>query len=263
MSRVSRRYPSLVQLSALVEETMCAFKDIMKRLSKGGVSGDQQLLEGLSGQLRALEMLTLLEAVQAEINQEAAQGNSDRRVPMPESNDSSQTIELDALGLRDRQVVGQALDIVVLFEVLPRLFPGVGVPVAQRSGSRPEAVDLLVRLQQSVPETWATPQGNGLRAVDLGQIVSRLVGILESSARHNAGDVAAVVAAKHTPDLLAALLQVAYAPVPPQGVPIDSRYYVERNAERRVELRQAFTRLFDDTSPYLLFESLTSLLNTA
>ncbi|KAJ2074997.1 hypothetical protein GGI03_001312 [Coemansia sp. RSA 2337] len=263
MSRVSRRYPSLVQLSALVEETMCAFKDIMKRLSKGGVSGDQQLLEGLSGQLRALDMLTLLEAVQAEINQEAAQGNSDRRVPMPESNDSSQTIELDALGLRDRQVVGQALDIVVLFEVLPRLFPGVGVPVAQRSGSRPEAVDLLVRLQQSVPETWATPQGNGLRAVDLGQIVSRLVGILESSARHNAGDVAAVVAAKHTPDLLAALLQVAYAPVPPQGVPIDSRYYVERNAERRVELRRAFTRLFDDTSPYLLFESLTSLLNTA
>ncbi|KAJ1885708.1 hypothetical protein LPJ71_009307, partial [Coemansia sp. S17] len=134
MSRVSRRYPSLVQLAALVEETMCAFKDIMKRLSKGGVSGDQQLLEGLSGQLRALDMLTLLEAVQAEINQESAQGNSDRRVPMPESNDSSQTIELDALGLRDRQVVGQALDIVVLFEVLPRLFPGVGVPVAQRSG---------------------------------------------------------------------------------------------------------------------------------
>ncbi|KAJ2859069.1 hypothetical protein GGH94_006307 [Coemansia aciculifera] len=263
MSGVSRRYPSLVKLAALVEETMCVFKDVMKRLSKGGVSGDQKLLEGLSGQLRALDMLALLEAVQTEINDEAAQGNSDRRVPMPESNDSSQTIELDALGLRDRQVVAQALDIVVLFEVLPRLFPGVGVPVAQRRGSRPEAVDVLVRLQQRVPETWATREDSSLRTVDLGEIVSRLVSILESSARHNAGDVAAVVAAKHTPDLLAALLQVAYAPIPPQGTRIDSRYYVERNAERRVELRRAFTRVFDDTSPYLLFESLTSLLNAA
>ncbi|KAJ2057201.1 hypothetical protein GGI17_005776 [Coemansia sp. S146] len=263
MSGVSRRYPSLVKLAALVEETMCVFKDVMKRLSKGGVSGDQKLLEGLSGQLRALDMLALLEAVQTEINEEAAQGNSDRRVPMPESNDSSQTIELDALGLRDRQVVAQALDIVVLFEVLPRLFPGVGVPVAQRRGSRPEAVDVLVRLQQRIPETWATRQDSSLRTVDLGQIVNRLVSILESSPRHNAGDVAAVVAAKHTPDLLAALLQVAYAPIPPQGTPIDSRYYVERNAERRVELRRAFTRVFDDTSPYLLFESLTSLLNAA
>ncbi|KAJ2728367.1 hypothetical protein IW152_005996 [Coemansia sp. BCRC 34962] len=261
MSGVSRRYPSLVQLATLVEELMDVLKDGMKRLSKGGVSGDQQILEELSGKLRALDMLSLLETLQAEISHEAALGDTDRRVPMPESNDSSQTIELDALGLRDRQVVAQALDIVMLFEVLPRLSPGIGVPVAQRSGSRPEAVDILVRLQQRVPETWDTSQRGSVRAVDLGQIVSRLVGILGHG--RTAGDVAAVLAAKHMPDLLAALLQVAYAPIPPQGAPADLRYYVERDAERRVELRRAFTRVFDETSPYLLFESLTSLLNAA
>ncbi|KAJ2765185.1 hypothetical protein GGI18_006269, partial [Coemansia linderi] len=143
MSGVSRRYPSLVQLATLVEELMDVLKDGMKRLSKGGVSGDQQILEELSGKLRALDMLSLLETLQTEINHEETPGGSDRRVPMPESSDVTQTIELDALGLRDRQVVAQALDIVVLFEVLPRLSPGIGVPVAQRSGSRPEAVDVL------------------------------------------------------------------------------------------------------------------------
>ncbi|KAJ2416438.1 hypothetical protein GGI10_000975 [Coemansia sp. RSA 2530] len=261
MSGVSHRYPSLVQLATLVEELMDVLKDGMKRLSKGGVSGDQQILEELSGKLRALDMLSLLETLQTEINHEETPGGSDRRVPMPESSDVTQTIELDALGLRDRQVVAQALDIVVLFEVLPRLSPGIGVPVAQRSGSRPEAVDVLVRLQQRVPETWDNSQSGGVRTVDLGQIVGRLVGILGH--RRKAGDVAAVLAAKHTPDLLAALLQVAYAPIPPPEVPVDSRYYVERDAERRVELRRAFTRVFDETSPYLLFESLTSLLNAA
>ncbi|KAJ2811814.1 hypothetical protein H4S07_001817 [Coemansia furcata] len=254
MSGVSRRYPSLVQLAALVEETMGVLKDAMTRLSKGGVSGDQKVLEGLSRRLRALKMLALLEALQAEISREEAMpGSTDQQAP---ESSVAQTVEVDALGLRDRQVVAQALDIVVLFEVLPRLFPGVGVPVAQRSGSRPEAVDILVRLQR-VPDTGAA------RASDLGLIVSRLVGILDTSTRRNAGDVAAVLSAKHTPDLLAALLQVAYAPIPPQGMSADAPYYVECDSGRRVGLRRAFTRVFDSTSPYLLFESLTSLLNAA
>ncbi|KAJ2460193.1 hypothetical protein GGF42_000996 [Coemansia sp. RSA 2424] len=260
MSGVSRRYPSLVQLATLVEETMGMLKDTVRQLSKGGVSGDQQLLEGLSEKLRTMDMLTLLETLQTEINEESTQSDSDRLVVMPSDNNNTDahTIEVDALGLRDRQVVAQALDIVVLFEVAPRLFPGVGVPVAQRSTSRPEAVDVLTRLQQQ----RCAPRIS-LQEENLGHIASRLVGILDSSVRSNAGDVAAVLAAKHTPDLLAALLQVAYAPIPPEGTPTDLRCYVECDAERRIELRRAFTRVFDNTSAYLLFESLTSLLNAA
>ncbi|KAJ2641848.1 hypothetical protein GGF44_001937, partial [Coemansia sp. RSA 1694] len=261
MSGVSRRYPSLVQLATLVEETMSMLKDTVRQLSKGGVSGDQRLLEGLSEKLRTMDMLTLLEALQTEINEESTQSDSARLVVMPSDNNNNtdaHTIEVDALGLRDRQVVAQALDIVVLFEVAPRLFPGVGVPVAQRSTSRPEAVDVLTRLQQQ----RCAPRIS-LQEENLGHIASRLVGILDSSVRSNAGDVAAVLAAKHTPDLLAALLQVAYAPIPPEGTPTDLQCYVECDAERRIELRRAFTRVFDNTSAYLLFESLTSLLNAA
>ncbi|KAJ2461570.1 hypothetical protein GGF42_000104 [Coemansia sp. RSA 2424] len=208
-----------------------------------------------------MDMLTLLEALQTEINEESTQSDSSRLVLMPSDNNNNtdaHTIEVDALGLRDRQVVAQALDMVVLFEVAPRLFPGVGVPVAQRSTSRPEAVDVLTRLQQQ----RCAPRIS-LQEENLGHITSRLVGILDSSVRSNAGDVAAVLAAKHTPDLLAALLQVAYAPIPPEGTPTDLRCYVECGAERRIELRRAFTRVFDNTSAYLLFESLTSLLNAA
>ncbi|KAJ2910554.1 hypothetical protein GGI21_000755 [Coemansia aciculifera] len=247
MSGVSRRFPSLVQLAILVEASMALLKDVVKRLSKGGVSGDQKLLEGLSEKLRVLDMLSLLESLQTEINHDES--------ATEETAVDGAAVVPDALGLRDRQVVAQALDLLVLFEITPRLFPGVGVPIAKRSSSRSEAVDVLNRLNQGPRQV-----SGGDSVVDLGQIAGRLVAILDKSPRRNAGDMAAVLAAKHTPDLLAVLLQVAYAPLPP---PPNDSYYVEQDAERRVELRRAFTRVFDATSAYLLFESLTSLLNAA
>ncbi|KAJ2741584.1 hypothetical protein GGI20_005087 [Coemansia sp. BCRC 34301] len=253
MSGVSRRYPALVQLATLLEETLGMLRDAVQRLSKGGVSGDLQVLEGVSKKLRAPEMLVLLENLQTEINLESTQDDAARHLSVPADNESeAQTVQTDALGLRDRQVVAQALDIVVLFEVVPRLFPGVGVPVAQRSSSRKEVVDVVTRLLQQ----------RDVRGEDesLGFIAKRLVGIFDSGKERSSGDVAAVLAAKHTPDLLAALLQTAYAP---EGVPADAHYYVERDPERRVELRRAFTRVFDNTGAYLLLESLTSLLNAA
>ncbi|KAJ2007415.1 hypothetical protein H4R26_000795 [Coemansia thaxteri] len=239
MSGVSQRYPSLVQLAARVTETMDGLREAVKRLSKGGVSRDADVLAALPRE-PARGLLDLLEALQGEINAEADGGRA------------AAGVRVDALGMRDRRVVAQAVDMVVVFEVTPWLAAGVGAGLAQRE-ERSEAAGVLARLIQT--RRW---HGDPDHCENAGRVGERLVALLDAGARGGrSGDVAAVVAATHTADILAALLQAAYAPLdgPPHA------YFVEREPARRVALRQAFTRVFDRSGSFLLLESLTALMS--
>ncbi|KAJ2542582.1 hypothetical protein EV175_006045, partial [Coemansia sp. RSA 1933] len=252
---VSQDFPSLVSLASLVTSTLDTIKDGVKRLSKGGVSRDHDVLESLPVQLPMLQILQYLEATQREISDYYNSDGSGERRP-------------DALGLRDRQIIVQAIDLLVVFELYPRLAPGVGVPIGKRIQSE-AASQVLQALQQ--PSLLSANQGGRMWApakdTDLEQIVLRLTAIV---AKRQRGDVAAVLTEKYVPDLLPALLQLAFAPLPPThdttGKPvflIGSQYMVVANQQRRIELHKRFARLFDSTSSYVLLESLTSLLNAS
>ncbi|KAI8321083.1 hypothetical protein GQ54DRAFT_262442, partial [Martensiomyces pterosporus] len=166
-------------------------------------------------------------------------------------------MRVDPLGLRDRKAVVQALDLLVVFEVEPRLFPGIGVPLSQRVQSN--AVAALAQLRQRAP-SW-----NPTESVNLAQLASRMVRIVDRCV--GLTDVAAILISRYVGDILAALLQTAYAPLPPQPASgthlVTSQYYVERDQEKRVELRKAFTRVFNSSESYLLLESLSALMTAA
>ncbi|KAJ2614866.1 hypothetical protein H4S08_001518 [Coemansia sp. RSA 1365] len=171
---------------------------------------------------------------------------SDKTIP------TQQSVEL--LGLRDRQVVSQALDLLLMFEVLPQQAPGVGVPLNKRLSS--EAATVISRLLQ-LPNGQQRNITNGSSSIS--EITLRLCRIIDK-AIPSGGDVSSIIVSKYHSDMIAILLQLAYAPIPQKQMP---KYQIETNVERRIELQRAFTRVFDSSNPYLLLETLTTLLNEA
>ncbi|KAJ2160738.1 hypothetical protein GGF46_002039 [Coemansia sp. RSA 552] len=242
--KVSQEYPSLVQLADVLEGTLGTIRQATQQLSKSGVTRDAMVLAQLPTTLPTLEMLELLESLQRELGD---------RPELPE--------DAEPLGLRDRQVVAQAIDLVLIFEVLPRLAPGIGMPLDRRVTSNASAVMGALRQLPGGKRNWE-PSAKAT----LSDLVCRLLQIVGDGGRP--GTVAALVVDKYHPDLIAALFQLAYAPLPPDHpagtqLLIANEYQVEADPERRVELRRGFTRLFDSSNPYLILETLTALLNTA
>ncbi|KAJ1727177.1 hypothetical protein LPJ61_004714, partial [Coemansia biformis] len=245
-AQVTQKFPALVQLADQVESALDTVKHAAQQLSRGGVSSDLAVIAKLPA-LPILDILSSLEALQQEL---ADDWNT-------AVDDGSGRIE--PLGMRDRQVVAQGLDLVVLFEVLPRLAPGIGVPLGKRLSSEVASVFSSLMRLPSGRRNWQPDE-----TATLGDIVQRLTNIVDS--RVGAGDVAATISSKYHADMVASLLQLAYAPRPPvpsSPMMLEGRYYVECNDERRVALQRAFTRMFTRTNPYLMLETLTSLLNEA
>ncbi|KAJ2772434.1 hypothetical protein IWQ56_001377, partial [Coemansia nantahalensis] len=247
--RVSQQFPALVQLADEVEAALGTVKRAAQQLSQGGVSRDAEVLAALP-RLPILDILRSLEALQTELAAAWAASAVDA---------SGGSGPVEPLGMRDRQVVAQAMDLVMLFEVLPRLAPGVGVPLSRRLSSEVSSVVSSLMRRPSGRRTWEPDQ-----QTTLGDLVRRLTAIADRGV--GAGDVAGVISGKHHSDVVAALLQLAYAPRPPApGSPLalEGRYYVECDDGRRAEHQRAFTRIFNSSSPYLMLETLTSLLNEA
>ncbi|KAJ2780204.1 hypothetical protein H4R18_003598 [Coemansia javaensis] len=232
-ARVTQGLPALVRLAGQVELALGVLKGAAQRLSKGGVSGDFAVLAQLPA-LPVAEMLSSLVELQAELAGDRAA----------------------ILGMRDRQVVTQGLDLVLLFEVHPRLAPGVGVPASKRMSSEAASVvSSLMRLPNGRRNWQPDPRAT------LADVVERLVQIADGE-----GDLASLLGTKYHSDIVAALFQLAYAPRPPaSGSPLalEGRYYVECDEARRVRFQRAFTRLFQTTNPYQMLETLTGLLNEA
>ncbi|KAJ1894350.1 hypothetical protein LPJ81_005175, partial [Coemansia sp. IMI 209127] len=256
-THVSPDFPSLNELLELVTFTLDTIKDAVKRLSKGGISADHAVLASLPTHLPMVPILLNLEAIQQETTDYYYQTDNsldNERVP-------------DALGLRDRQAIVQAIDLFVIFEVHPRLAPGVGIPLSKRVNSEAVAqVFQALREQPLLSSASATvwpPSGE----LDLEQIALRLTGII---ARRQRGDVASILAEKAVADLIPSLLQLSYAPLPPtHDCAKDPVFWIHRNymvvadPDRRIELRKRFTRLFDSSNAFVLLETLTSLLNAS
>ncbi|KAJ2082043.1 hypothetical protein H4R24_001902 [Coemansia sp. RSA 988] len=253
-SKVSQKFTSLVKLAEQVVSALDTLKEATRQLSKSGVRQDEQVLQEQLPKLQILDLLTSLETLQNELRDTGHNNSTDAA----EQNDAaSQKSEVEPLGLRDRQVVAQALDLVLVFEVLPRQAPGVGVPLNKRLSS--EAAAAVIGSLMRLPGGQRTCEVSA--STSLSDIALRLCKIIDN-ALPSGGDVASFLVGKYHSDMIAMLLQLAYAPVP-QNQQQMPKYQVETNAERRIELQRAFTRVFDSSNPYLLLETLTSLLNAA
>ncbi|KAJ1642392.1 hypothetical protein LPJ64_005764, partial [Coemansia asiatica] len=178
---------------------------------------------------------------------------------------------IEPLGLRDRKVVAQAVDILVVFGIQPRMHAGVGIPLSLRVRSEAAAVmtKMLQRQSKALMEHW-TQENRELEkqpgdSVSLAQMARRLAHIVESKISWGTADVAHILVNKYTPDIFALLMQTAYAPIPPATVAPPAGYLetIETDSDRRIELQRAFTRMFQETNVFLLLETLTSLLNAA
>ncbi|KAJ2721168.1 hypothetical protein GGI07_004150 [Coemansia sp. Benny D115] len=254
---VSQTYPSLQRLADLVDEAQNNIKQAARQLSKGGTTQDAKVIAQTPPPPIA-DLLQLLSQLQGEIR--AAE-----LVVSPNTG-----IVVDVLGLRDRQVVSQAIDLVMVFGVQPRLEPGVGVQMEHRVRSDAAALltKMLQRQSQALIQAWNAEDDDGKaskHSLQLGEIARQLVLVLQDRVSGSTSDVAHILLAKHTADLFAMLLQTAYAPIPPPSAQAPARYVanIETDAERRVDLRRAFTRIYDTTNGFQVLESLTSLLHAA
>ncbi|KAJ1814053.1 hypothetical protein LPJ75_002932, partial [Coemansia sp. RSA 2598] len=182
--------------------------------------------------------------------------------------EKSQQDLIEPLGLRDRKVVAQALDILVVFGIQPQMHQGVGIPLSLRVRSDAAAImaGMLQRQSKLLVDHWkATTDTEQLGTVGLAQMARRLVGIVDNKISWGTADVAHILLTKYTPDMFALLMQAAYAPLPPENIKPPPGYLeaIETDRGRRVALQRAYTRIYQETNVYLLLETLTSLLNTA
>ncbi|KAJ2219025.1 hypothetical protein IWW45_009413, partial [Coemansia sp. RSA 485] len=224
------------------------------QLSKGGTTNDTRVLEASTPPPTA-SILGHLEQLQQEIAERSPDQTTDGLVVEP-------------LGMRDHKIVAQAIDLLIVFGIQPRLQPGVGVPLSLRVRSDAAQIltGMLQRQSQQLLKYWENKtKHTESGALDLPLIAHKITGILERRISWGTADVAHVLLNKYTPDVFALLMQTAYAPIPPKTVIPPAGYLdnIEVDKDRRVMLQRAFTRMFADTNVYLLLETLTSLLNSA
>ncbi|KAI8082954.1 uncharacterized protein BX664DRAFT_361234 [Halteromyces radiatus] len=118
----------------------------------------------------------------------------------------------DYLGVRDLRLVHTLLQVVVSWGIYPCLLPGVGVPLSKRVKSGYTNHELLT----SRKDTEATETERSQRT--LLSITTQLVDIIARNEKTTIGKqgttIASILLLRHLPDLYAALLQLAYQPVP-------------------------------------------------
>ncbi|KAJ3298002.1 transmembrane and coiled-coil domains-containing protein 7 [Borealophlyctis nickersoniae] len=108
------------------------------------------------------------------------------------------------LGLKDARVITAMLEIVVYWGIAPCLLPGVGVPVSKRSRTS------LDKIEGSLPKRGESETKNVQSEALLYNIVHGLSSLISSEISF----VVVTLTSRYLADIYAALLQIAYAPIP-------------------------------------------------
>ncbi|KAF9287108.1 hypothetical protein BGZ88_008752 [Linnemannia elongata] len=143
-----------------------------------------------------------------------------------EINDPSNDQEL--LGLMDQRMIHTMLEIIVCWGIYPCLLPGVGTPLNRRVRSNIAQKDLFAagiaanRTSAGASATVTdTPVDPTKSANTLWAIIEPLakIAIAYSPKTCRFTTMGSILASRHIPDLYAALLQLAYRPLPKPVVP--------------------------------------------
>ncbi|KAF9960033.1 hypothetical protein BGZ72_008110 [Mortierella alpina] len=132
----------------------------------------------------------------------------------------------ELLGLMDQRMIHTMLEIVVCWGIYPCLLPGVGMPLNRRIRSNIVQKELFLTgagadtVENANTETTLTDR---LKSIDaLWSIIEPLarITIAYSPKVTRFTTLGSILASRHIPDLYAALLQLAYRPVPkPRVIP--------------------------------------------
>ncbi|KAF9576079.1 hypothetical protein EC968_000146 [Mortierella alpina] len=130
----------------------------------------------------------------------------------------------ELLGLMDQRMIHTMLEIVVCWGIYPCLLPGVGMPLNRRIRSNIVQKELFVAGSRSgaMENTTAEPTPAGrIKSVEaLWSIIQPLaqITIAYSPKVTRFTTLGSILASRHIPDLYAALLQLAYRPLPKPSV---------------------------------------------
>ncbi|KAF9905275.1 hypothetical protein EC991_001874 [Linnemannia zychae] len=136
-----------------------------------------------------------------------------------ETNDPTNDQEL--LGLMDQRMIHTMLEIIVCWGIYPCLLPGVGTPLNRRVRSNIAQKELFTAGPTPLTKTAGTVVTD--KPVDATQSTNTLWAIVEPLARIAVDyspatcrftTMGSILASRHIPDLYAALLQMAYRPLP-------------------------------------------------
>lgn len=176
----------------------------------------------------------------------------------------------------DQRMIHTMLEIVVCWGIYPCLLPGVGMPLDRRVRSNIVQKDLFSGRQPA--------KGVTVSPVDRIQSTNTLWSIIEPLAKITVAyspkvtrftTLGSILASRHVPDLYAALLQLAYRPLPK---PVDpstasgTQHHAgldwdEETRARSEQLKAQSAKLFQDlfwnTEASRSLESLTILLSTS
>ncbi|KAG0045824.1 transmembrane and coiled-coil domains-containing protein 7 [Gryganskiella cystojenkinii] len=195
-------------------------------------------------------------------------------------NDPSNDQEM--LGLMDQRMIHTMLEIVVCWGIYPCLLPGVGMPLDRRVRSNIVQKELFSGRSQPQPIKGVvdTPVDRIVSTNRLWSITEPLAKIIiaYSPKVTRFTTLGSILAGRHVPDMYAALLQLAYRPLPK---PVDTtsvtgqqqqtlfpgQTWDDETRARAVQLKEKSAKLFHDlfwnTEAARSLESLTILLSSS
>ncbi|KAF9211136.1 transmembrane and coiled-coil domains-containing protein 7 [Podila verticillata] len=136
-----------------------------------------------------------------------------------EMHDPSNDKEL--LGLMDQRMIHTMLEIVVCWGIYPCLLPGVGMPLTRRVRSNIVQKDLFATTGSSGSDPIADREKSTNLLWETIQPLARIT-VAYSPTVTRFTTLGSILVARHVPDLYAALLQLAYRPLPKPSTPSSS-----------------------------------------
>ncbi|CAG8478966.1 12155_t:CDS:10 [Ambispora gerdemannii] len=219
---------------------------------------------------------------------------------------STVDVSNELLGVRDLRLIHTMLEIVISWGIYPCLMPGAGIPLSQRSISGFTQAEILDDLNKDendhISKTIDDPRA---QYVNLFNLMESLISIIFSSNYNelscNYTSISQILLTRHLIDMYAALLQLAYGPMPKigdvvivgtrdsknitnkkqiseQGSPVNvneqDTYVIESplfaSSRKVVNIEKArqesfimFSRLFERSDDYRSLESLMMLLGAS
>ncbi|KAG0180118.1 transmembrane and coiled-coil domains-containing protein 7 [Apophysomyces sp. BC1021] len=187
----------------------------------------------------------------------------------------------DLLGVRDLRLIHTMLQVIISWGLYPCFLPGVGVPLSKRVKSGYTNHELLTRPGED-KNTAAPSLDSARRLLDYTtQLTDLLLKSQQVAAAKDYTTAASIIMTRHLPDLYAALLQLAYAPitgnkstgngadVKPVSPADVGKFMASQpihtgiSREERDKCARMFMWLFERSDAYRAMETLMLLLGTS
>ncbi|CAG8609952.1 584_t:CDS:2, partial [Scutellospora calospora] len=192
--------------------------------------------------------------------------------------ENKKTNEPELLGIRDMSLVHTMLEIVISWGIYPCLMSGVGIPISRRTRSRYFQQEFSNNSQNDDANESIKKLDPQSRYIYLFKLMQSLIKIICSSSLKPIifTTVSSIIQTRHLTDVYAALLQLAYGPLPANDkldVSTNNKLAMSDQSEiekqgygnfvlMRKECVAMFGKLFEREDSFRSLEALTMLLGS-